>query len=255
MHSLFTFQSPQGPCGYLPEQTWQLEYELFGELSAAEYMERMRAGWRRFGFSLFHPTCPACNRCQSIRVLVERFRPNRAQRRCMQLNKDSVRIQIGKPTAGRAKLKLYDRFHAFQTMNKGWPLHPAKDNESYIDSFVRNPFPTQEWCYWLDDRLIGVGYVDDLPAPLTLPSPPSEGGESRVRGAGLSAIYFFYDPDERRRSLGIFNVLSILEYAKQRGIPHVYLGYYVEGCRSMEYKATFGPNQILGADGEWHDFR
>jgi arginine-tRNA-protein transferase len=255
MHSLFTFQSPPGPCGYLPEQTWQLEYELFAEVSAAEYMERMRAGWRRFGFSLFHPTCPACTRCQSIRVLVERFRPNRAQRRCMQLNKESVRIQIGKPTVSRAKLKLYDRFHAFQTMNKGWPLHPAEDNESYIDSFVHNPFPTQEWCYYFDNRLVGVGYVDDLPAPLTLPSPPSEGGEGRVRGAGLSAIYFFYDPDERRRSLGIFNVLSIIEHAKQRGIPHVYLGYYVEGCRSMEYKATFGPNQVLGADGKWHDFR
>jgi arginine-tRNA-protein transferase len=236
MQSLFTFQSPQGPCGYLPDQTWQLEYEQFAEVSAADYMERMRAGWRRFGFSLFHPVCPACNRCRSIRVLVDRFRPNRAQRRCMQLNRDLIRTEIGKPRVSRARLKLYDRFHAFQTMNKGWPLHPAKDSESYIESFVYNPFPTQEWCYYLNDRLIGVGYVDDLPG-------------------GLSAIYFFYDPDERRRSLGIFNVLSIIESAKQRGIPHVYLGYYVAGCRSMEYKATFGPNQVLGPDGEWHDFR
>jgi arginine-tRNA-protein transferase len=71
----------------------------------------------------------------------------------------------------------------------------------------------------------------------------------------LSAIYFFYDPDERHRSLGTFNVLNIIESAKQRGIPHVYLGYYVAGCGSMEYKATFRPNQVLGADSEWHDFR
>jgi arginine-tRNA-protein transferase len=236
MQSLFTFQSPQGQCGYLPEQTWQLEYELFAEVSAAEYMERMRAGWRRFGFSLFHPVCPACTRCQSIRVLVEQFRPNRAQRRCMQMNKDSVRVQIGKPSVSRAKLRLYDCFHAFQTERKGWPLHPAKDNESYVESFVHNPFATQEWCYWLNDRLIGVGYVDDLPG-------------------ALSAIYFFYDPDERGRSIGTFNVLSVIGHARQRGIPHVYLGYYVKGCRSMEYKATFRPNQVRYDVDAWGDFR
>jgi len=29
----------------------------------------------------------------------------------------------------------------------------------------------------------------------------------------------------------------------------------VEGCRSMEYKATFAPNQVLLPDGEWLEFR
>jgi arginyl-tRNA--protein-N-Asp/Glu arginylyltransferase len=236
MESLFCFQSPPGPCGYLPDQIWQLEYEYLASISPAEYMERMRAGWRRFGHSLFHNCCPSCNRCQSLRVLVERFQPNRAQRRCWKLNAGSIQVRIGKPSVSRAKVQLYDRFHAFQTEKKSWPLHPAKDSASYAESFVHNPFPTQEWCYYLEDRLMGVGYVDDLPG-------------------GLSAIYFFYDPDERHRSLGTFNVLSVIEYAKTRGIPHVYLGYFVEGCRSMEYKATFGPNQVFCADGEWRDFR
>ena len=40
-------------CGYLSEQTWQLEYELVSSLSAAEYAERMDRGWRRFGSTLF----------------------------------------------------------------------------------------------------------------------------------------------------------------------------------------------------------
>jgi len=72
---------------------------------------------------------------------------------------------------------------------------------------------------------------------------------------GLSAIYFYYDPRERNRSPGTFNVLSILREAAARGLPHVYLGYYVEGCRSLEYKARFCPNEVLGEDGVWRRFR
>jgi arginine-tRNA-protein transferase len=236
MESLFSFHAPPSACGYLPEQTWQLEYEYVGTMAPAEYMQRLRAGWRRFGHVLFHNRCPVCTRCRSLRVLMRGFRPDRSQRRCRKLNDEAVSIEIGPPTASRAKLLLYDRFHTYQSEHKGWPLHPAKDVASYAESFVDNPFPTQEWCYYLDRRLIGVGYVDDLPG-------------------GLSAIYFFYDPDERHRSLGTYNVLRIIEHAAQRGVPHVYLGYYVAGCASMEYKARFVPNQALEPDGEWRDFR
>jgi arginine-tRNA-protein transferase len=132
-------------------------------------------------------------------------------------------------------LSLYDRYHAYQTQAKGWPLHPAHDAEGYVNSFVDNPFDTQEWCYYLNGQLVGVGYVDDLPG-------------------GLSAIYFFYDPSERRRALGTWNVLSLVEVSARRRLPHLYLGYYVAGCPSMAYKKGFVPNQVRGADGAWHDF-
>jgi arginine-tRNA-protein transferase len=236
MESIFRFVAPPSRCGYLPQQTWRLEYEQFAAISPAEYMERMRDGWRRFGDMLFRPQCPRCTACQSIRVLVDRFRPNRSQRRTHKLNEGAVQVRIGTPAVGRDKLELYDRYHAHQSEEKGWPFHEPKDAEDYVRSFVENPFPTQEWCYYLDSKLIGVGYVDDLPD-------------------GLSAIYFFYDPDERGRSLGTWNVLNIIEYARSRRIAHVYLGYFVSGCRSMAYKARFLPNQVRGSDGVWRDFQ
>jgi arginine-tRNA-protein transferase len=71
----------------------------------------------------------------------------------------------------------------------------------------------------------------------------------------LSAIYFFYDPDERDRSLGTWNVLCLLDAAVRRGLPYVYLGYFVEGCASMEYKVRFVPNELRGDDGAWRLFR
>lgn len=70
---------------------------------------------------------------------------------------------------------------------------------------------------------------------------------------GLSAIYFFHDPDHHRRSLGTFHILQMIDAARQRLLPHVYLGYYVEGCRSLEYKARFRPNETLTEAG-WQGF-
>jgi leucyl-tRNA---protein transferase len=236
MESLFTFTSDPGPCGYLPDRVWSLQYEVMGQLSAIEYQERMKVGWRRFGYSLFRPVCPACKMCQSLRVPVATFKPDRSQRRAMAANDGEVTLVVGVPTATETKLDLYDRFHRFQNANKGWPYHGSGTVTDYAESFVDNPFPTEEWCYYIGDRLIGVGYVDALPE-------------------GLSAIYFYYDPNERERSPGTYNVLSVIRGAAARKLPHVYLGYYVAGCQSLEYKARFRPNEVLGENGKWrpHD--
>ena len=236
MESLFHYLAPVSPCGYLPDRDWSLEYELFAELSPEEYLQRMKDGWRRFGHTLFRPQCPSCRACQSLRVPAQLFRPNRSQRRCRSLNERDIELRIGAPAVTQRKLKLYDRYHAFQADAKGWPQHPAKDPASYAESFVENPFITEEWCFYLNQRLVGVGYVDVLPE-------------------GMSAIYFVYEPAMRPRSLGTWNVLCLLDEARRRRLTHVYLGYFVDGCASLAYKATFRPNEILGPDGLWRPFR
>jgi leucyl-tRNA---protein transferase len=233
----FRYQAPPSQCGYLADQTWSLEYDFVPDFTAAEYMQRMLDGWRRFGRMLFHPRCPTCQACQSIRVPTDTFRPDRSQRRAARANDGVVTLEVGRAASpSAAKLKLYDRYHAFQAGFKGWPQQAAKDRAYYQLSFIDNPFPCEEWCYYLGSRLVGVGYVDPLPA-------------------GLSAIYFFYDPDERQRSLGIWNVLCVLAAARERRLPHTYLGYYVAGSKSMEYKATFRPNEVRHPDGTWRPFR
>ena len=235
MQSLFTFNTLPGPCGYLPDQTWSLHYEVVGQISPREYLERLKSGWRRFGFSLFRPECPSCQRCQSLRVPVATYKPNRSQKRAAAANEHEIRLEIGEPSVTITKLALYDQFHDFQHFNKGWPKHGEENPGAYLESFVENPFPTEEWCYYLGEELVGVGYVDCLPE-------------------GLSAIYFFYDPKERDRSLGTYNVVSIIHEAARRRLPHVYLGYFVEGCRSLEYKGKFRPNETINSNGKWEPF-
>jgi arginine-tRNA-protein transferase len=236
MDSAFHFVTEPDECSYLPDRVRSMEHDIFRSLSAAEYLKLMQQGWRRFGRMVFRPQCPHCHACQSLRVAVQRFRPNRSQRRVRQMNEGVVRLQIGRPAVTEAKVELHRRYHAFQADFKGWPLHEPETEEAYRHSFVENPFPTREYCYYFGDELIAVGYVDDLPG-------------------ALSAIYCFYAPEHRSRSPGTWNVLCILEQAARRAIPYAYLGYYVAGCRSMEYKAKFVPNEVLGGDGQWRPFR
>ncbi len=233
METLFQYVAPPSECSYLPDKTSCLRYEFVASLSAAEYESRMMEGWRRFGRMLFKPTCRSCNECRSIRVLVKEFQPNRSQRRCLKANGDEIEIVIGSPDVSEDRLDLYDRYHSFQADFKGWPFHGEKQAYDYAESFVNNPFPTEEWRYYLHGELIALGYVDALPN-------------------SMSAIYFFYEPEQRDRSLGTYNVLCILEEARKRGLDYVCLGYFVEGCRSMEYKRRFRPHQLLEADGKWH---
>lgn len=236
MQTLFTFATPPSRCGYLPDRVWSLRYDIVGTLTAAEYGDRLRAGWRRFGHSLFRPACPSCTACQSIRVVVDRFRPSRTQARVLKKNAGEVRLTVTTPSVSPEKLDLYDRFHAFQAGFKDWPDRDPETAEDYADSFLDNPFPTEEWQYHVDDRLVGVGYVDAV-------------------SDGLSAIYFYHDPDFRERSLGVWNVLGVIRAAADRRLPYVYLGFHVAGCRSLEYKAAYQPNEVLDTStGQWVPF-
>jgi arginine-tRNA-protein transferase len=223
-----TFVSTLSSCEYLPDRLWQLRYEIRPEIGEGEYMTLLREGWRRIGPALFRPECPSCHMCQSLRVPVGTFRPGESQRRVWKKNDGEVTITIARPSSSREKLELFGRFHEHGHEAKAWPPREHAD----LALFIQNPFPVEEWSYRVGDRLVGVGYVDAL-------------------SEGLSAIYFYHDPLEHRRSLGTFNIMAIIAAARDRGLPHVYLGYYVRGCRSLEYKARFRPNEILRPDGEW----
>jgi leucyl-tRNA---protein transferase len=230
VESPITFTTPLASCEYLPDRVSRLRYGLAPKLPQ-DYLGLLKTGWRRFGPVIFQPECPSCAMCQSLRVPVATFRPNESQRRAWRRNQGTVAVRVGHPVLSRDRLDLWTRFHQYGQATKGWPAQTAND----LALMVHNPFPTEEWTYFLEDRLVGVGYVDAVPE-------------------ALSAIYFYWDPSERSRSLGTFHVLSIIAAARERELAHVYLGYYVEGCRSLEYKARFRPNEVLRPDSTWKPF-
>ena len=231
MESTITFRSALSRCEYLPDREWQLRYEVVPYLRPADYMPRLQRGWRRFGVAMFRPECPSCRMCRSLRVPVATFRPSRSQLRVWKRNERELRVEVGAPVLSNDRLDLWARFHHHGHETKGWPADAGDDPGLLLE----NPFPTEEWAYYVGQRLIAVAYVDVLPE-------------------AVSAIYCYYDPTEKARSLGTFNILSMLVAARERRLTHVYLGYYVAGCRSLEYKRNFRPNEMLRPDGTWGMF-
>ena len=131
---------------------------------------------------------------------------------------------------------LFRRYHRHQAASRAWPDHSGEDPAGFVESFLDNPFETEQWSYRLGDRLLCVAYVDRLPR-------------------SFSAIYCFYEPELRNQAPGTWNILCMIERARAAGVPHLHLGYYVADCPSLSYKERFLPNEIRSVSGRWLPFR
>jgi leucyl-tRNA---protein transferase len=225
MHELFRFVEKPRKCSYLPRETAALEVRAIADLSAAEYGDLLARGYRRFGWQVFRPACPKCAQCRSVRVLPQQWQASGSELRVLRKNQN-VRAELHPLSATREHVALYNRYHSFMHLERGWPLQQTT-LESYRDEFLTGAAKLgRHWLYFDEDRLIGVAVMDEAPSAISL-------------------VYYFYDPDWRANSPGTFSILNQLRYAKRRGFDYAYLGYWVEGCRSMSYKGRFKPRQLL----------
>lgn len=218
---------PPRPCLYLPSEQASLELRVEVDVTPDELEERLRRGWRRFGPVYFRPACAACYACVTLRIPTATFRPSRSQRRARNKAASLTRT-VGRPVVDDERLALYARWHAQREGVRGWEPSPL-DPERYAFDFAFEHPCVREVAFRdprAGDRLVGLGIVDDT-------------------GASLSAVYFFWDPEHAPPSLGTAHVVLLVEEARARGIPHVYLGYRVEGCASLEYKSRFSPHELL----------
>ena len=65
----------------------------------------------------------------------------------------------------------------------------------------------------------------------------------------LSAVYTFYDPALEAHSLGTLAILRQIEWARRDGYAHLYLGYWIDGQRKMDYKRRFSPLERFDGRG------
>lgn len=214
-------------CPYLPGRVANNRALWAESMEPATYRAFMDAGFRRSGKLLYQPVCGGCRSCQPIRVSVAAFRPDKSQRRCWRGNSD-LRIRCGMPQATAEKYELYCRYV------RDWHGKASEDGIGAFEAFLYDsPVQTIEFEYRTPSgRLLAVGICDVCPG-------------------ALSSVYFYFDPEEARRGLGTFGALEEIAFAKKEDIEYYYLGYWVSGCPSMEYKAGYRPSQILDGDGVW----
>ena len=182
------------------------------------FSQLMRAGFRRSGRVIYKPHCRTCQACVSVRIPVDEFRPNRSQRRAARRNAD-LTCTIRPAYFCAEHFQLYCRYQARRHPNDAMN---HTDPKLYFSSMVESNVNTRFIEYRLGSQLAALSVFDGL-------------------DDGLSAVYTFFEPDMQGRSLGTYAILRQMAYARELGLKWLYLGYWIAGCRKMDYKVNFRP--------------
>ena len=217
------YHSLEHACGYYRDRVAQdLVLDPRDPALADAYPTALGLGFRRSGGHVYRPRCPECRACVPVRLNVRTFRPDRSQRRCLRDNAD-VASRMLPAIRTDENFALYR--HYLASRHPGGGL--SDGDEADFDQFIASEWsPTCFLQLRLDGRLLGVAVTD-------------------VLSDALSAVYTFFDPDERARGLGTLAILRQIEHARRNNLEFLYLGYWIAGHPKMEYKARFRPLQEL----------
>jgi len=225
------FHTGEHPCGYWPDRIARdLVLDPRDPRLAAFYPTALGWGFRRSGDLVYRPHCEACRACVAVRIPVHDFRPDRSQRRCAARNA-GVEARIVPAERTEEHLDLYRRYLSTRHRDGGMDGHGAVEFEQFlVGSWSEGRFLELRE----HGRLIAVAVTDLTPD-------------------ALSAVYSFFDPDPEfeHRSLGTLSILRQLDWARREARRHLYLGYWIDGHRKMDYKQRFRPLEAF--DGRrWH---
>ena len=225
---LRVFHTGEHVCGYWPDRIARdLVIDPRDPRLPELYALALSWGFRRSGDLVYRPHCHGCKACVAVRVPVADFVPDRSQRRCLRRNADvEMRVIAAERTA--EQLALYQRYLAARHPTGGMDQHGAIE----FEQFLIGGWATGRFLELREHgRLLAVAVTDQVEH-------------------ALSAVYTFYEPDDAQRGLGTLAVLHQIDWAQREQRDHVYLGYWIDGHRKMDYKRRFQP--LEGFNGrEW----
>lgn len=234
------YLTAEAPCPYLEGK---LERKVFTHLLDvdANTINSMLtgAGFRRSQTIAYKPACDGCSACVSVRIPVDTFAPSTSQRRIIKKNTDLERVPR-EPIATEPQFELLHTYLQDRHANGGMS---DMDEDDFSAMVEETTVDTLIFEYWTRSDP-----ADETQEPL---------GRQKLVGAsvtdviddGLSMVYSFFDPSESARSLGSYMILDHVKKAREMGLPYVYLGYWIDDCRKMAYKAKYQPLEALTMDG------
>ena len=224
----FLAVTPPRPCPYRPGR-WErkLVTALAGPGAGAAYDGMLRAGFRRGGRAAYRPACSGCRACVPVRVRAVAFAPGRSLRRVAARNEGTA-LSILPARARPDHFVLFRRYLEARHPQGGMTGMDGTDYRALVEESAVETRLAEFRAP--DGRLYGVCLFD-------------------LAGDGLSAVYSFYEPARARSSPGTYMILRLIDEARTRGLPYLYLGYWIDGGAKMAYKARFRPLEMLGPEG------
>lgn len=207
------------PCSYLPERTARSQVATpYHAIDTQLYGELVESGFRRSGIFTYRPWCDACRACVPVRLNVQRFRPDRTQRRTLRQLARLTTIQLPL-TFEEEHYALYHRYQIARHSGGGMD----EDSREQYAHFLLQSHVDSVLVEFREDGVLRMVSVID------------------VLAEGLSSVYTFYDPDVPGVSYGTASILWQVEQCRKNGLPWLYLGYWIRECAKMSYKSRFHP--------------
>lgn len=185
----------------------------------------LASGYRRNGNVIYNMHCPDCQACVPIRIAPKEFKPNRNQKRVWKKNRD-ITVEIAPLACSTENLALLEKFLAAR-----FPGRDSSPLDYYTGFFLNHITSTVEFRYRIGSKLLGVAIVD-------------------LSSTWLNVVFFYFNPEEEKRSPGTYNILHLIDFCMQKEIKYIYLGYWIKNVKAMSYKAQFKPHYLY-CNNDW----
>jgi leucyl-tRNA---protein transferase len=211
-------------------QTFINEEFMADAVSAVELDAYLANGWRHFGTHFFRYNLGIYNdeirRVIPLRIRLTEFSLSKSQSRILRKNAD-LQCEI-RPIKITAEVE-----NLFERHRLRFKQHPPDSLHTFLSTEpAKTPCEGIELAVYDRDRLVATSFFD--------------AGRS-----ALSGVYAVFDPNESRRSLGIFTMLKEIEFAIAGGKEFYYQGYCYSGESFYDYKKRFRGTEGFDWSGKW----